>query len=150
MGIDMVIDDIKAQLVIDEGKSLTVYNDGDGYPTVGIGHLVVVGDHLNLGDTITEDQCQQFFVNDVGRAIEGVTMLVPHAVFVPKKIYCGLVNMCFNLGETGLSEFRRFLAAVIAQNWKTAAIEIIDSDWFDQVKMRAVRIVNIFMNEAVS
>ena len=145
-----VIDSIKAQLIIDEGHELTVYKDPDGYLTVGIGHLIVPSDNLNEGDTITEDQCQQFFVNDVGRAIDGVTMLIPRAVFVPQDVYCGLVNMCFNLGETGLSEFHRFLAAVRTQNWKSAAIELVDSDWFDQVKMRAVRIVNIFLNEAIA
>lgn len=31
---------IEKQLSIDEGKELSIYFDTEGYPTIGIGHLI--------------------------------------------------------------------------------------------------------------
>ena len=47
-----------------EGYRLKVYKDTKGNDTVGIGHCTVPADNLKLGDKITPDQVQQFFVYD--------------------------------------------------------------------------------------
>ena len=40
----MNIEQLKEQLKIDEGVVYEIYNDHLGYPTFGIGHLVIEGD----------------------------------------------------------------------------------------------------------
>jgi len=143
----MCFDRYKAQLIIDEGKSLTVYHDSEGYLTVGIGHLVLPGDKLEDGQTITEDQCDEFFREDICHAIDGVHELIPAGVFIPADVIDVLVNMCFNLGKTGLGEFHHFLLAIVAHNWPRAAFEMKNSLWFKQVGARAQRLYDIIRNQ---
>ncbi|VVD26493.1 protein of unknown function [Paraburkholderia dioscoreae] len=50
---------------VTNGMILTVYNDDQGNPTVGCGHLVVPADHLHAGDTITLERGQQLLRADL-------------------------------------------------------------------------------------
>ena len=49
-----------------------------------------------------------------------------------------LIDMCFNMGISTLSKFKKFFAAIEASDFKKAAIEMEDSKWFKQVGQRAV------------
>ena len=51
-----------------------------------------------------------------------------------------MVNMCFNLGYPRLSKFKKFLAAMEVHDFETAAIEMMDSKWANQVGLRAERL----------
>ena len=50
-----------------EGYRNIVYNDSEGIPTVGIGHEVVDGDNLAVGDAISNDRVQSLFSDDYDR-----------------------------------------------------------------------------------
>ena len=54
-----------------------------------------------------------------------------------------LVEMCFNLGISGLVGFKKMLTAVEAGDYQTAAQEMLDSKWARQVKGRAVELAKI-------
>ena len=54
-----------------------------------------------------------------------------------------LVEMCFNLGISGLVGFKKMLSAVEAGDYQTAAQEMLDSKWARQVKGRAVELAKI-------
>jgi len=49
-----------------------------------------------------------------------------------------LVNMAYNLGTDGLFKFRRMWQAIYSKDFATAANEMLDSKWADQVGDRAV------------
>ena len=44
-----------------------------------------------------------------------------------------LLNMCYNLGAKGLSNFYRMRAAIDEGNFDLAAVEMLDSTWARQV-----------------
>ena len=48
--------------------------------------------------------------------------------------------MCFNLGYPRLSKFKNFLAAMQENDFETAAVEMMDSKWANQVGKRAERL----------
>ena len=50
--------------------------------------------------------------------------------------------MCFNMGAPRLSQFKKFIAGVNKGDWPTAAIEMMDSRWANQVGDRATRLRN--------
>lgn len=50
-----------------EGEELKVYKDIYGYPTVGLGHKIVPGDRLLVGQKITKEQSMKFFHDDYKR-----------------------------------------------------------------------------------
>lgn len=52
-----------------------------------------------------------------------------------------LVNMVYNLGAKGLSQFKNMLRAIRLGDWPTAAREAQKSLWYRQVGKRARRIV---------
>ena len=54
-----------------------------------------------------------------------------------------LIEMCYNLGLSGLAGFKKMLAAVEAGDYKKAAKEMLDSKWAFQVKGRAVELAKI-------
>jgi hypothetical protein len=49
--------------------------------------------------------------------------------------------MMFNMGRTRLSKFKKMHAAIIKEDWKTAAVEGRDSRWHKQVTNRAERLM---------
>ncbi|KKM82461.1 hypothetical protein LCGC14_1319200, partial [marine sediment metagenome] len=49
-------------------------------------------------------------------------------------------NMAFNLGQHRLGEFVKMWAAIRAEDWEKAAVEMLDSTWAGQVGPRAPRL----------
>jgi lysozyme len=80
-----------------EKEVLTVYNDGYGFPTVGIGHLVKPEDKLKYGDKITKARSDAFFARDLATHAEPVNRLV--RVPLTQGQYDSLTSLVFNIGE---------------------------------------------------
>ena len=60
----------------EEGKRLTVYKDGAGNDTIGIGHKVLANEHFPHG--ITEAQCDILFRHDISIAIGPINHWLMH------------------------------------------------------------------------
>ncbi|MFZ1981275.1 MAG: glycoside hydrolase family protein [Smithella sp.] len=132
---------IENQLKIDEGVRNTTYLDSLGKLTVGIGHLITPADNIPAGSTLSDERIDQLFQADLDQAIKGATGLFPKFLEYPEPIQEAIINITFNIGAHGLSQFHHFIAAVMTGDWDEAANQLIDSTWFHQVGKRAVRIV---------
>jgi len=131
---------LEAQLIIDEGKKLSVYLDSEGLPTVGIGHLIQKVDYLKIGDSITDERCSILFRNDVDIAVSSCKKLMPNFGSYPDEVQQILCNMMFNMGIGRLSGFKKMLAAIDAKNYIEAANQMKNSRWYTQTKGRAIRL----------
>lgn len=82
---------------VTEGLILTVYDDGYGIPTVGMGHRVIPNDHLKLGDKISLDKARAFARNDLNR----MTKVINSKVNVPLFQYefDAVLSVLFTSGE---------------------------------------------------
>ena len=139
----MNIDKLREQLKIDEGVKYEVYKDHLGYPTFGIGHLVVEGDEEHgkpVGTPVSEDRVNAVFESDVQKFVSESKKVFPNLDELPEEAQQVIVNMCFNMGAPRLSKFKKFIAAVNDGNWSTAAVEMMDSRWATQVGKRAERL----------
>ena len=139
----MNIDKLREQLKIDEGVKYEVYKDHLGYPTFGIGHLVVEGDEEHgkpVGTPVSEDRVNAVFESDVQKFVSESKKVFPNLDDLPEEAQQVIVNMCFNMGAPRLSKFKKFIAAVNDGNWSTAAVEMMDSMWATQVGKRAERL----------
>ena len=61
----MNIDQLRKELEVDEGVKYEIYNDHLGYPTFGIGHLVIDTDPEygeEVGTPVSEDRVAEAFV----------------------------------------------------------------------------------------
>tara|TARA_R110000822_G_scaffold118371_1_gene251103 strand:+ start:2800 stop:3246 length:447 start_codon:yes stop_codon:yes gene_type:complete len=134
------------QLKIDEGVEYELYNDHLGYPTFGVGHLVLESDPeygKPVGTPVTEQRVAECFESDLSTAISECYALYGQGTFdgLPDEVQGVLVNMMFNMGRPRLSKFKNMNAAVLEGDWKKAAVEGRDSLWHRQVTNRAERLM---------
>ena len=147
----MNIDQLREQLKIDEGVKYEIYNDHLGYATFGIGHLVVEGDEEHgkpIGTPISEERVNSVFDSDVATYVTEAKKVVPNLDTLPEEAQEVIVNMCFNMGAPRLSKFKKFIGGVNSGDWNTAAVEMMDSRWADQVGARATRLRNLILTLA--
>ena len=140
----MDINKLKETLKIDEGVVYEIYNDHLGYPTFGIGHLVLEGEPeygLSVGTPITEERVDECFERDVEYVLNDCRILHEDFDNYPEEVKQIIANMMFNMGRTRLTNFRKHNAALKEGDWKTAAIEGRDSRWYKQVTNRAERLM---------
>ena len=139
------------QLKIDEGVEYEIYNDHLGYPTFGVGHLIIESDEeygQPVGTRVTEERVKECFESDLNTAIGECHALYGEGGFgeLPSEVQQILVNMMFNMGRTRLSKFKNFNAAIAEGDWKRAAVEGRDSLWYRQVTNRAERLMSRMEN----
>ena len=135
---------VYAQLKIDEGVVYEVYLDHLGYPTFGVGHLIIEGDAEHgsaVGTTITEERVKECFEKDLDIAVsECEALFGDNWNNYPGELQEVLVNMMFNMGRGRLGGFKKFIAAINESDWNKASIEMMDSRWATQVGNRAIRL----------
>jgi len=140
----MNIDQLRKELEVDEGVKYEIYNDHLGYPTFGIGHLVIDTDPeygQEVGTPVSEDRVAEAFDNDVETVIDDCKKLYPDFDELPEECQLIIANMMFNMGRPRLSKFKGMKAGVDSRDWNKAADEMIDSAWYRQVPNRAGRLV---------
>jgi GH24 family phage-related lysozyme (muramidase) len=140
----MDIEKLRKQLEIDEGCILKIYKDHLGYPTFGVGHLILKSDReygKPVGTAVSESRMIEAFESDVSSVIADCYILYPDFDILPEEAQQIIANMMFNMGRTRLSKFKNMKRAVNARDWSTAAIEMMDSSWYRQVPNRANRLV---------
>jgi len=129
-----LMDRIKEQLVRHEGLRLKPYRCTAGKLTIGIGR--------NLDDCgITQSEAYIMLINDIMNCEKQLQAKIPD-------IYNGLdevrksvlLNMCFNLGISGLLGFKNTLAFIKARDWERAANNMLVSRWAKQVGRRAIEL----------
>lgn len=134
------------QLKIDEGVVYEIYLDHLGYPTLGVGHLILEGDlehGQDVGTEVPEERVKTLFTIDLNTAISECEVLYDDCWDkFPEEVQEILVNMLFNMGRPRLSKFKKMNAALREGDWKTASVEGRDSLWYRQVGNRANRLMS--------
>jgi len=139
----MDINKLREQLKIDEGVKYEVYDDHLGYKTLGIGHLVKATDEeygAPVGTPVSEERVNAIFEADVVTYISEAKTVFGFLENMPSEAQQVIVNMCFNMGAPRLKQFKKFITAMNNEEWKVAAVEMLDSKWASQVGERANRL----------
>ena len=129
-----LMDRIKEQLVRHEGLRLKPYRCTAGKLTIGVGR--------NLDDCgISQSEAYIMLINDIMNCEKQLQAKIPD-------IYNGLdevrksvlLNMCFNLGISGLLGFKNTLEFIKVGDWERAANNMLVSRWAKQVGRRAIEL----------
>lgn len=128
-------------ILVEEGFREKPYYCTEGYPTIGIGFRIGgKGEPLPTDRVMTMDEARRLCYEKIQSAIDNIQLDHP-AVWnncnTERKVI--LISMQFQLGRTGLSNFRRMLAAMASSDWLQAANEAKDSRWYRQTPKRAHR-----------
>jgi len=140
---------LKEQIKRHEGEVLEIYKDSLGYLTLGVGHLIQPDDHeygQPAGTPVSQDIVDGYYELDFHKHLVETKHLVDDFDGLPENIQHVLVNMCFNLGATRLSKFKKMLGCVNRHEWKEMAVEMEDSRWFGQVGRRSLELQELVLN----
>jgi lysozyme len=119
-----------------EALRLKCYTDSLGIPTIGWGR--------NLKDRgISMQEADMLFRNDITDAAKAAKAVFPSIDSLCDARYAVLVDMAFNLGQSRLSQFKQMQLAIKQKDWKNAAAEMLDSNWAQQVGLRAQRLAKM-------
>ena len=140
----MNMEKLREELENDEGVKYEVYLDHLGYPTFGIGHLITDDDPecgAPVGTKVDSDRVKEAFETDVEGVLSDCERLYVQFEHLPEEAQLIIANMMFNMGRTRLSKFKGMKRGVDARDWNSAADEMVDSTWYNQVTRRADRLV---------
>ena len=120
---------LRQLLIRHEGLRLKPYLDTEGKTTIGVGR--------NLTDNgISEAEAMVMFYNDVTVAVTQLQSIFPGYNDWTEARRNAMADAMFNLGATQFSWFRNMIAAIQAGNWVTAASEMRNSAWAQQLPSR--------------
>ena len=140
----MNIEQLKKDLIEDEGVKHEIYLDHLGLPTHGIGHLITEWDEeysKPVGTPVSEERVNQCFEVDVQGTIKECKLLYNDFDDLPEEVQLIIANMMYNMGRPRLSRFHKMKKAIDNRDWYEAAYEMTNSKWYKQVPNRAGRLV---------
>ena len=149
-------DDFIKKLVAHEGLRLEVYQDTLGINTIGIGRNLedrgITNQELSDLDIpsiehvykygITEADAVYLATNDVEIVEEELLRAHPCVDSLDSVRQLILMDMAFNMGVPRLRKFKNMWAAIHNEDFITAAKEMLDSRWANQVKSRATKLAH--------
>ena len=62
---------------------------------------------------------------------------------MPPEVQGVIIEMCYQMGFTGFTKFKKAISNMIDKDWKGAATEMLDSRWAKQTSNRANRLAEI-------
>ena len=132
MDMDRLLQSVKKH----EGYRNKVYLDTLGKRTVGVGHLCVE-DFWEDNKEYEEKFLMTILKHDLQTAIKGADRVLVECPVLDDLAEEIIIEMVFQLGETGVSKFKNMLKALKVPDYQTAAIEMLDSKWAKQTPERA-------------
>lgn len=119
-----------------EGVQHFPYTDTAGKTTIGAGR--------NLTDNgLSPDEVEYLLQNDIKTAEHELDRLFPRWRTLQRQRRWALVSMMFNLGAPKYLTFHKFWKAMLEGDYETAANEMLDSKWANQVGSRAVELADM-------
>ena len=131
--------DLLSMIKSDEGYAGRMYIDSEGFQTIGIGFCL---DKTQIPEPVAEfwcayiiDQLHNRLCNNfsVGRTYKQLDRVRQYAV----------LNMCYQMGVTGVCNFLNMWAALDTGDYKAAAEHALDSIWSTQTPQRARRVAGV-------
>lgn len=136
-----------------EGFRSSTYKDTKGKNTIGYGFNIddpsikklLPSDVINGRRSINKEEADKIFNRLYIRANNDAKSFIGQENFnkLSKSRQDILTDMSYNLGKNKLDGFRKFRKALLRGDYESAADEMRDSDWHNQVKNRAVYLENL-------
>lgn len=120
-------------------KNIILKHEGfSQYPYIDIYGNLSIGIGRNLKSRgITMDEAMTLLDDDIRITEMEVRKLIPNWQELNDVRKIVLIDMCFNLGLTKFSNFKKLLASLEKQDYLEASKEMLNSEWANQVGKRA-------------
>lgn len=127
-----LIDSIKKH----EGYVSTVYKDSVGIDTIGYGFTI-------KALVLDQDICDMILQRKLDKLQKDVSTKFEWYNYMPQQIKDVIIEMCYQMGVTGFSMFRKTITYLQDKQWEKASIEMLDSRWNKQTPGRANKLSDI-------
>ena len=119
-----------------EGFRNRVYKCTEGYDTIGYGFAVkdLVMDK-DIADMSLERKVAELRLR--------VEQKFPFIDSMPESVQDVMIEMCFQLGVSGFSKFKKTIQYLMTKQFEEAAVEMLDSKWYKQTPNRAKKLSDI-------
>ena len=132
-------EELKKELIRDEGLKLKAYRDHLGVWTLAVGH--------NIEDNpISERAAMVILDDDISTVESGLDRNLSWWRNLSEVRQRVMANMAFQLGITRLIGFRKALEAIREERWDDAESELLQSRWAMQTPDRARRMASLMRN----
>jgi len=148
-------------LSLNESNKPKVYKESKGNRTIGIGFnledagnrnfLKQKGININelfAGRELTDRETKTLYNHSLTQAFRDAQSYDPNFAKRPEAVKMALVDMAFNLGLTKLNKFVEMKKVLMNNDYNVAADEMVDSNWYKQVKSRGPRMVEVMRSAA--
>jgi len=126
-----LIEDIKKH----EGFRSSVYKCTEGYDTIGYGFAI-----KDL--IIDEDVATLILMKKLHKMLERIIIAFPWFKTIDDEAKSVVINMCYQLGLTGFSKFKKTIYLLETEQYEEASTEMLDSLWAKQTPARARELSN--------
>ena len=113
-----------------EGYVGVVYKDSLGIDTIGYGFAIK---DLELD----ADVCDIILERKLKNLKDRIDNKFNWYIYMPQEIKDIVTEMCYQLGVTGFSKFKKTIAYLQNKQWEDASVEMLDSRWAKQTPNRA-------------
>ena len=134
-------------LSLNEGNKSSVYEDSKGNRTIGIGFNLDINE-LFAGRELSDRETKTLYNHSLTQAFNDAQQYDPGFAQRPEAVKMALVDMAFNLGLTKLNKFEKMKEGLMNNDYQTAADEMVDSLWYNQVQSRGPRMVDVMRSAA--
>lgn len=127
--------DVKQQIKNDEGLRLKPYRCSAGKLTIGYGFNLENGIPEYIADTMLD-----YSFNIACK--DAIKIMSDFNLPCNWKMKDILIQMCFQLGGSGVRKFSKMLVALQYNNFVKASEEMLDSKWYKDTPARCERLAN--------
>ena len=124
------------QIMEHEGFSPGVYQCTEGHDTIGFG-FKIADLELDL------DLAEEILVRKLEHLIKRVKNRFSWVSKAPEPIQNVVYNMCYQMGVSGFSKFKKTIQYLADKNYDKASKEMLDSRWARQTPNRAIELSNV-------
>ena len=113
-----------------EGFRSSVYQCTEGYDTIGYGFAIK---DLKLDEDIAE----LILIRKLGELQDRISHTFGWFYNSPDVVKDVVTNMCYKLGISGFSKFKKTIYLIETEQYEEASVEMLDSLWAKQTPNRA-------------
>ena len=121
-----ILKDIKRH----EGFKSSVYQCTAGYDTIGYGFAIK---DLELD----EDVAELILMKKIQKLLERILVVFKWFKDAPDEVKFVVTNMCYQLGVSGFSKFKKTIYLLETEQYEEASVEMLNSLWAKQTPNRA-------------
>lgn len=130
---------LETMLIRDEGYRGELYQDTEGFNTIGIGFCL---DRIEMPIEVAR-YWLRLIVEDLYIRIQDRSDIGPVFQQLDEVRQLAILNMCYQMGVSGCAGFRNMWSYLRDKDYYNAAREALNSTWAKQTKFRANRISEV-------